>query len=320
MGYVVRALSTIALTLAVAASAAAQPFPRKPGTISAAGSDCSVATRCVALDVGAGADSAAVVVRGSWSGMPIVEISVDGTEPWTAQPEGFNIATGALLIAGVIPGNGYYVVPLRGAQKVRVRASALSSGTIDVVIASAPASGGVAITQPLSVTVSSTALPAGAATAARQDTGNASLSTLAGAVAGSEMQVDVVTSALPSGAATAANQSTANASLASIDGKIPSSPATDRATAGAPFSVRLSNGSSFLTPTTPSDTQPVSAASLPLPTGAATEATLSTLSGKVPSSAALADNTANPTTTSLGMFAHIFDGSTWDRWTGAVSQ
>lgn len=41
-----------------------------------------------------------------------------------------------------------------------------------------------------------------------------------------------------------------------------------------PSSVRLSNGSSWITPTTPSDTQPVSAAALPLPAGAATEATL----------------------------------------------
>lgn len=54
--------------------------------------------------------------------------------------------------------------------------------------------------------------------------------------------------------------------------------------------------------------------------GVSTETTLSALNVKFPSAAALADNTSNPTTTSLGMFAHIFDGSTWDRWTGAVSQ
>jgi hypothetical protein len=40
--------------------------------------------------------------------------------------------------------------------------------------------------------------------------------------------------------------------------KIPTSPSTDRTTAGGPASVRLSNGSAFITPTTPSDTQPVS--------------------------------------------------------------
>lgn len=48
------------------------------------------------------------------------------------------------------------------------------------------------------VVVSSSALPTGASTAARQDTGNTSLSTVAGAVSGTEMQVDVV-AALPAG-------------------------------------------------------------------------------------------------------------------------
>lgn len=60
--------------------------------------------------------------------------------------------------------------------------------------------------------------------------------------------------------------------LSAINTKIPASPATDRAAAAAPFSVRLSDGTSFYKATTPSDTQPVSAASLPLPTGAATAA------------------------------------------------
>lgn len=40
------------------------------------------------------------------------------------------------------------------------------------------------------------------------------------AIAGNEMQVDVITSALPTGAATAANQTTGNASLASLETKI----------------------------------------------------------------------------------------------------
>lgn len=54
------------------------------------------------------------------------------------------------------------------------------------------------------------------------DTGNIStkIDTVAGAVSGTEMQVDVLTSALPSGAATSAKQDTGNTSLASIDGKI----------------------------------------------------------------------------------------------------
>lgn len=58
-------------------------------------------------------------------------------------------------------------------------------------------------------------------------------------------------------------------------------------TAGSPLACRLSDGASFLsslavTGTFWQATQPISAASLPLPTGASTESTLSTLNGKVP--------------------------------------
>jgi len=69
-------------------------------------------------------------------------------------------------------------------------------------------------------------LPTGAATEAKQDTGNTSLATIAGAVSGSEMQVDVVSSALPTGAATEAKQDsiiTAINSLASSSSSRPSS-------------------------------------------------------------------------------------------------
>lgn len=55
----------------------------------------------------------------------------------------------------------------------------------------------------LQIDVVSSALPTGAATAARQDTGNTSLATLAGAVAGTEMQVDVLT--MPTVTVTATN-------------------------------------------------------------------------------------------------------------------
>lgn len=86
--------------------------------------------------------------------------------------------------------------------------------------------------------------------------------------ANGELQVDVLSSALPTGASTAANQATGNASLASIDSKIPASPSQEHTTAGSPHSTRLTDGTTFYKATTPSDTQPISAASLPLPTGA----------------------------------------------------
>jgi len=39
----------------------------------------------------------------------------------------------------------------------------------------------------------------------------------------------------------------------------------------------------------------------------------------LPAGAALADNTANPTLTKIATFTHIYDGSTWDRWTGILT-
>jgi len=71
--------------------------------------------------------------------------------------------------------------------------------------------------------------------------------------------VTITSSVLPTGAATEAKQDTGNASLSSIDGKVPAN-LTVTATR------LLVDGSGV--------TQPVSAASLPLPSGAATEATL----------------------------------------------
>lgn len=91
--------------------------------------------------------------------------------------------------------------------------------------------------------------------------------------AAGELQIDVLSSALPSGAATSANQSTEIASLASIDGKVPANLTVS--------STRLLVDGSGVT-------QPVSAASLPLPTGASTaanqttaNASLSSIDGKI---------------------------------------
>lgn len=87
--------------------------------------------------------------------------------------------------------------------------------------------------------------------------------------AGGELQIDVLSSALPTGASTSALQTTGNTSLSSIDTKTPPLGAADTAnstpvtmaTDQSPISV---NGSGF--------TQPISAAALPLPTGASTAA------------------------------------------------
>lgn len=79
---------------------------------------------------------------------------------------------------------------------------------------------------------------------------------------GSPIDVDVVASVLPTGAATSALQTTGNASLASIDSKLT-----------APLSVTGPLTDAQLR----AAAVPVSAASLPLPTGAATSANQATV-------------------------------------------
>lgn len=157
----------------------------------------------------------------------------------------------------------------------------------------------VDVTYGLAVDVKRSELPSGAATAARQDTGNTSLSSIDGKVTACNTGAVVVSSsALPSGAATSANQDTGNASLSSIDGK---TPALGQALAAASVPVVLTAAQvSTLTPpaaitgfatestlstlnakVTAVNTGAVVVSSSALPTGAATESTLSTLNGKV---------------------------------------
>jgi hypothetical protein len=125
-----------------------------------------------------------------------------------------------------------------------------------------------------SVTVSGSALPTGASTAANQATEIASLASIDGKVSACNTgAVTVSSSALPSGAATSAKQ-----------------PAFG--TAGTPSADVISvQGEASMTPLKTdgsATTQPVSAVSLPLPTGAATSAaqttgnsSLSSIDGKV---------------------------------------
>lgn len=80
---------------------------------------------------------------------------------------------------------------------------------------------------------------------------------------------------LPAGAST-------ETTLAALNTKIPASPAAEHTTAASPHATRLSDGVAFYKGTTPADTQPVSAAALPLPTGAATQATLASVLAALP--------------------------------------
>jgi len=176
--------------------------------------------------------------------------------------------------------------------KTPVLGQAAMVGSSPVVIASdqsavAVADGGGSLT----VDAVSLPLPTGASTAANQTTGNASLASIDGKLpaqgqaamaasipvviannqsavpisdGGGSLTVDAASWPLPTGAATAANQTTANASLSSIDTK---TPALGQAAMAASTPVVIASNQTDV---------PISAASLPLPTGAATAANQTT--------------------------------------------
>lgn len=132
----------------------------------------------------------------------------------------------------------------------------------------------------------------------KQDSANAILSNLltelqAKADLSETQRVSMVSAPLPAGAATAMNQSIANTTLNNILAKLITSPATSalQTTGNTTLSSILakiiaapateakqdSTLAAIQAITKPSDTQPVSATSLPLPTGAATELTLAAI-------------------------------------------
>ena len=113
------------------------------------------------------------------------------------------------------------------------------------------------------LTNTSLPLPTGASTSALQTTGNSILSSIDSKITAVNTGAVVVSSSvLPTGAATSALQTTGNDSLSSIDGKT-----------ATLVSGRVPVDGSAVT-------QPISAASLPLPAGAATQATLSSIDAK----------------------------------------
>lgn len=197
-------------------------------------------------------------------------------------------------------------------------------------------------------------LPSGAATSAKQDTIIGHVDGIEAALAGTltvdgsghtqpvsdgggtisvddgggSLTVDASSLPLPTGASTGAKQDTANTSLASIDTKLPASPAAEHTTAGSPSSARLSDGAAFYKATTPSDTQPISAAALPLPSGASTSAKqpalgtagtpsvdVVTIQGITSATAVKVDGSAvtqpvsGPASAALALDSHLTDGT-----------
>jgi len=143
--------------------------------------------------------------------------------------------------------------------------TACDTGSISGTVAVSAVSGNVAIT------AAALPLPSGASSAANQATGNTSLASIdgkitacdtgsiSGTVAVSAVSGNVAVTAaalpLPSGASSAANQATGNTSLASIDGKIT---ACDTGSISGTVAVSAVSGNVAIT-----------AAALPLPSGAA---------------------------------------------------
>ena len=144
-----------------------------------------------------------------------------------------------------------------GVLSANILASALPTGAAtDATLASLSAK--VTACNTGAVTVSASALPTGAAT-------DATLTSINGKItAVNTGAVTVSSSVLPTGAATSAAQTTAQSSFTSIDGKIP---AKGQANMASSTPVAIASDQTAV---------PISAASLPLPTGAATAANQTT--------------------------------------------
>jgi hypothetical protein len=172
------------------------------------------------------------------------------------------------------------------------RAQPLPSPNVDIkkvngnaISGSALPVDGSAHTQPVSAV--SLPLPTGAATAAKQDTANTSLAAIADAVSGtltvsgaltdtqlraSAVPVSLASVPLPTGASTSAKQDTGNTSLSSIDGKLVLPGALDGSGYLKTHEQGTATVSGTVTANAGTGTFAVSAASLPLPSGAATSA------------------------------------------------
>ena len=234
------------------------------------------------------------------------------------------------------------------------------AGSSPVVIASnqtaVPVSGTVtanAGTGTFAVSAATLPLPTGAATAANQTTintqttklndgtdtalitaggallvdGSGSTQPISGTVAATQSGTWNITNvsgtvSLPTGAATASNQTTLNTQTTKLNDGTDTALITGAGALVVDGSGSTQPVSGTVTANAGTGTFAVSAASLPLPTGAATETTLgtrladATFTGRFPAASLLADNTANPTLTASANFGLMWDGSTWDRIIG----
>ena len=118
----------------------------------------------------------------TWTGTAVFEATVDGSlwRPYYVDP-----TTGSGAVASTTA-NGAWSGPCAGFQKVRITGASIGSGTATAFLNASTATTAVVLGDSLppgsnaigSVSVSSSALPSGASTAAKQDTGNTSLASL----------------------------------------------------------------------------------------------------------------------------------------------
>jgi hypothetical protein len=150
-----RLLGLVLLTALFSAHAFAQD-PTITATLS---STTCPGTGCVSLSALNNRSMATVEVSGgAWTGALLVEISSSSQSVPV-------FAAGSKTQAESITANGVYQVPMAGASAIRVRASVLSLGTPAVKLSAGQGSADFT-------------LPVGAATAAKQDTGNASVASI----------------------------------------------------------------------------------------------------------------------------------------------
>lgn len=118
----------------------------------------------------------------TWTGTALFESTVDGSiwRPFYADP-----TSGSGAVASTTA-NGAWSGPCAGFQKIRITGASIDSGTATAFLNASTATTAVVLGDSLppgsnaigSVSVSSSTLPSGAATAAKQDTGNISLASL----------------------------------------------------------------------------------------------------------------------------------------------
>ena len=172
--------------------------------------------------------------------------------------------TGTIVLAvfrAIAGGAGYSIGDIIILRQTPPNAAEYFNATTSTIIATPNPADLGSVSSASNVSVTSSVLPTGASTSAKQDIGNTSLSSIDGKLpsgltisstrlltdgSGVTQPISAASLPLPTGAATSANQSTANSSLSSIDGKL-SAKATSAPTtsvASSATSVTLLNSNS----------------------------------------------------------------------------